>query len=137
MLNKIKSVCDENKVLSWIKKSWLTIIIVMLLANFAFTGVIGAVGWDDPSGVPQNFIDLESGISTIFNVVILLAGIIFVVLFLVGGIQYLTASGNEESSGKARKLLLDAIIGLVIVLAAWAIGGWIIEQLTGKGVGEE
>ena len=67
----------------------------------------------------------------------MVAGIIFVILLLVGGIQYLTASGNEESSKKARAILMDAIIGLVIVLAAWAVGGWIIEQLTGgRRIGE-
>lgn len=124
-----------NKFLSWIKKSWLTIIIVALMANFAFGGVTSAA-LSNPSGVPATFRTLDRSVSTIFNVIILIAGIVFVILFLVGGIQYLTASGNEESSGKARKLLLDAIIGLVIVLAAWAVGGWIIEQLTGRQVGE-
>lgn len=125
-----------SKVVDWFKRSWLTIIVVALLANFAVAGVSGAA-LSDPSGVPWTFSSLDRTVQTIFNVVILVAGIVFVILFLVGGIQYLTASGNEESSGKARKLLLDAIIGLVIVLAAWAVGGWIIEQLTGgRQVGE-
>lgn len=137
MLKKIQSAFEENKVLAWIKRSWLTIVIVALLANVALVGPTVAQGIEQPSGVPWTFESMDQAVQTIFNVVILVAGIIFVVLFLVGGIQYLTASGNEELSGKARKLLLDAIIGLVIVLAAWAIGGWIIKQLTGgKEVGE-
>lgn len=124
-----------NKFLNWIKRSWVTIIVVMVLLNFGAANT-GSAALSRPSGVPYTFSDLNTSISTIFNVVILVSGIIFVVLLLVGGIQYLTASGNEESSGKARKLLMDAIIGLVIVLAAWAIGGWIIQMLTGKQVGE-
>lgn len=136
MFEKIQITFEKNKVLNWVKRSWLTILVVALLANFAFAGGSYAA-ISQPSGVPWTFGSLDSTVQTIFNVVILVSGIIFVVLLLVGGIQYLTASGNEESSGKARKLLLDAIIGLIIVLAAWAIGGWIIEQLTGgRQVGE-
>jgi TRAP-type C4-dicarboxylate transport system permease small subunit len=81
---------------------------------------------------PRNilrFEDLGETIQTIFNVVIILAGVIFVILFLVGGIQYLTAAGNEEQTGKAKRLLVDAIVGLVIVLAAWAIANFVLDQL--------
>ena len=75
------------------------------------------------------FGDINQTIRTIFNVVIIFAGIIFVILFLVGGIQYLTAAGNEEQTGKAKRLLVDAIVGLVIVLASWAIANFVLNQL--------
>jgi len=96
---------------------------------------------DAPKGV-TGFDTLPETITTLFNFVIILASVIFVVLFLVGGIQYLTAAGNEEATGKAKRLLVDAIIGLVIVLAAWAIGNFILNQLgvsvntsSGGGIG--
>jgi len=50
-------------------------------------------------------------------------------LLLVGGIQYLTAAGNEESVGNARKLLINSIVGLIIVLSAWALGNWILQRV--------
>ncbi len=81
-----------------------------------------------PSNNPF-FGNLASSINTIFTFVILIAGIIFVVLFLVGGIQYLTAAGNEEQTGKAKRLLVDAIVGLIIVLLAWAAGNFILTRL--------
>jgi len=59
------------------------------------------------------------------------AGAIFVILFIVGGVQYMTSAGNEESATKAKKLLTDAVIGLVIVLASWAVSGWILSSLGG------
>lgn len=83
----------------------------------------------DPDGVPTGFSDIPSVINTIFRVVIGAAGAIFIVLFLVGGIQYLTAAGNEEATAKARRLLVDSIVGLIIVLAAWAIGSWVLGSL--------
>jgi hypothetical protein len=54
------------------------------------------------------------------------------ILLLIGGLQYMTSAGNEEASAKAKRLILEAIIGLVIVLAAWAAGNWIIDRLTGQ-----
>lgn len=71
-------------------------------------------------------------VDTIFSTVITIAEVIFVVLFLIGGVLYMTGMGNEEQVGKARKLMIEAVIGIVIVLAAWAIGTWILDNLKGK-----
>jgi hypothetical protein len=65
----------------------------------------------------------------VYNFAIGIATLIFVILFLVGGIMYLTAAGNDESTKKARSLIVDAVIGLIIVLIAWSAGSWIIKQL--------
>lgn len=87
-----------------------------------------------PIGVPQQFRDFPSTIKNIFNIVIIAAGILFVALFLTGGVQYLTSAGNEDNTKKARQLMLDAVIGLVIVVTSWAIGTYIL-QLLGIGTG--
>lgn len=79
--------------------------------------------------VPGRFDTLANVINTIFNIVIAASGAIFVILLLVGGIQYLTAAGNEESVGNARKLLINSIVGLIIVLSAWALGTWILQRV--------
>lgn len=79
--------------------------------------------------VPNQFRDVPTAIGTIFNFVIVIAGTIFVILILVGGIQYLTSAGNEEGTGKAKRLLVDAIVGLILTLAAWAIGIFILQQV--------
>ncbi|MFA5300988.1 MAG: pilin [Lutibacter sp.] len=79
--------------------------------------------------------DIPAVISLLFNIIISASGAIFIILFLIGGIQYLFASGNEEGTGKAKKLLLDAVIGLIIVLSSWAIGTWVIKSLGGSGNG--
>lgn len=103
---------------------------VILAAEKAFASNVG--GGTGTGGVTSNIsvsTDLGDWIGKIFNFVIVIAGIIFVVLFLVGGIQYLTSAGNEEASGKAKKLLVDAIIGLVIVLVAYAAGKFVLDQL--------
>lgn len=110
-----------NHLILWSKRGGLAMAVVLTFVKSAF-----AITQPD---IPGSFENINESISTIFRVVILIAGIAFVLLFLVGGVQYLLAAGNEENSGKAKKLLLDAVIGLIIVLAAWAVGTWILNQL--------
>jgi hypothetical protein len=46
---------------------------------------------------------------------------------------YLSASGNTENVGKAKKILKNAIFGYVIALAAWLIVKTILSSLGFKG----
>lgn len=105
--------------------SILTLLAMQASIALAQVPVLGG----GPDGLPTTFSDVPSVINTIFKVIIGAAGAIFIVLFLVGGVQYLTAAGNEEATGKARRLLVDSIVGLIIVLAAWAIGSWVLGSL--------
>ena len=50
-----------------------------------------------------------------------LLGIIFFGLVVYAGYLWMTAGGNEEDAGRAKKLLTQAVIGLCIVLAAYSI----------------
>jgi predicted small integral membrane protein len=79
-------------------------------------------GWN----IPDNVCDW---VTRIFQLVITVGVIIAVILFLIGGIQYLTAAGNEEATGKAKRLILDAVIGLILVLAAWAFATFLVNYL--------
>ena len=49
------------------------------------------------------------------------AGIICVAFLIYGGYQYLTSGGNDEKTKAGQKTLTNAVIGLVIVLAAAVI----------------
>lgn len=50
-----------------------------------------------------------------------LLGIIFLALTIYAGALWMTAGGNEEQVGKAKKLLSQAVIGLIIILSAYSI----------------
>jgi len=50
-----------------------------------------------------------------------ISGALAVVFLLVGGFQYVAARGNEEASAKAKKTILGAVIGLTVVIMAYAI----------------
>jgi len=68
-------------------------------------------------------------ISKIINTIMLFLGIIAVVLVLVAGFKWMTAAGNEEQVSSAKKLLGQAAIGLVIILASWGIAQFILDTL--------
>lgn len=104
--------------------------VVALTAPLAFAQVpIDPSSRNNIGSIADKFGTVPQIIKTIFSLVILAAGTIFVLMFLFGGIQYLTSAGNEEGSTKARKLLVDAIVGLIIVLAAFAVGTYILGLL--------
>lgn len=100
---------------------------------FTFGGKGSSITIGTPGNSPFGEGDIDKSIGRIFDVIITISEVAFVLLFLIGGIMYLTSMGDEEASKKAKKLLIDAVIGLIIVLAAWAIGTWVINQLTGEG----
>ena len=81
------------------------------------------------TGIPKQWQDFPSVIENVFKIVITVAGVVFVILFLVGGVMYLAAAGNEDNTKKATKLMLDAVIGLVLILISWAVGTYVLRLL--------
>ncbi len=73
---------------------------------------------------------VDNIILNVIDFIILIAGIGFLVLFFVGAIRYLTGAGDPKATESAKKLLVDAIIGLILVLASWAIATFIYKALT-------
>lgn len=68
-------------------------------------------------------------IGNMIAVLLSVLGIIFVVLVVYAGFLYLTAAGEPGKVDKAKKLLGQSITGLVIIIAAYAIAAFVIDQL--------
>lgn len=65
----------------------------------------------------------------VVNWVLGILALIAVIMVLIGGFKWMTAGGNEERVDGAKKLLVAAIIGLVIILAAWGISLYAVQTL--------
>ena len=65
--------------------------------------------------------DLKATIVNIISWVLGILALVAVVMIIIGGFQWMTAAGNEEKIEKAKKVISAAVIGLIIVLLAWAI----------------
>ena len=73
--------------------------------------------------------DVRTLVGTLINVALGFLGIIFVGLAIFAGFKYMTAAGNSKQTEEALSMLKNAIIGLIIVLAAWAITRFSIVML--------
>ena len=98
------------------------------VGNYGKIGAQGAAG--KISFIP--FIKAKSPaqvIATIFRIVFMLAAAVFLVLILAGGLSYMLSAGNEEGAEKAKKIMINGIIGLLIILSAYAFGTLILRVL--------
>lgn len=68
--------------------------------------------------LPADFIKI---LLAIFDIVLFVGGIAAVAFVFIGGFQYLIGQGEPERSRNARTTIINALIGLVIVLSASAI----------------
>ena len=69
-------------------------------------------------------------ISNVIGFLAVVAGILFVFQFMIAGFNWITAGGDKAKLEQTQQKLLNSIIGLVIVLAAYAI-----VSLIGKVLG--
>lgn len=65
----------------------------------------------------------------IINVALGLLGIIFLALVVYAGFLWMTSGGDAGNAEKARTLLRNAVIGLIIILSSWAITRYVLTRL--------
>jgi len=73
--------------------------------------------------------DLKGTIANIINIALGFLGIVAVIIILAGGFKWMTAGGNEDSVGEAKKMITGGVIGLVVIFAAWAIASFVLSSL--------
>lgn len=73
--------------------------------------------------------DIKDTIAQIINIILGFLGVIAVIIILAGGFKWMVAGGNEDKVAEARTMIIQGVIGLVIIFAAWAIASFVITQL--------
>ncbi len=76
-------------------------------------------------------LNVEDLAITIITYVLGIAGLVAVIFLIIGGFNYITAQGNEEQTKKAASTLLNAVIGLIVIFAAFAIVYTVQKNLLG------
>jgi hypothetical protein len=92
-----------------------------------------AQDWSTTGDDPAQLKDLEVVFEKVISIVLTLSGIAAFVMLVVGGFQYLTAGDNPKNVEKASQTLTSALLGVILVLAAWFILQ-AIESITGLNV---
>jgi len=99
----------------------------------AASAAASTVNIDDPSlniSKASNSQTLDTLFGTVTTWVALVAGILAFIYLIYSGILYLTSAGNADSAKKGQQGILNAIIGIVIIIAAWAIVSAVTNQTT-------
>jgi len=73
--------------------------------------------------------DIRTTIAQIIRVALSLLGIVAVAIVLYGGFVYMTAGGNDEKVATGKKILINGVVGLVIILSSYAIVSFVISKL--------
>jgi len=76
---------------------------------------------------------LATVIGSIVNIFLGLLGLIFVSYTIYGGYLWMTAAGNEEKVAKGKMVISQGVIGMFVILSAWAIYIFVSSVLAGVG----
>ena len=69
-------------------------------------------------------------ISQVIQIILSLLGVIFLALMIYAGIVWMTAQGDEKKVQKAKDMISESIIGLIIVAAAYALSYFLISYFS-------
>jgi type IV secretory pathway VirB2 component (pilin) len=82
---------------------------------------LGNIGGLFPRTGIANSGTFQDLLMNVISILLLVAGGIAIVFVIIGGYQYMTSAGNEETAEKGKKNVINAIIGIVIILLSYEI----------------
>ncbi len=89
-------------------------------------GGLSEVGAVYGSDAPK---DIRIIVARIIQVALGLLGIIFLIIIITAGYKWMTAAGNEEKVREAKDQLTRGVIGLVIILVAYSITIFVVDEI--------
>lgn len=112
-------------------------------ASFLFLNLLATPAqaslWDSQTGMDDSIAnaygtteestDIRIFVANLIKVFLGLLGLIFLILIIVAGYNYMTAQGNQEKIEKSVGQIKAAIIGLVIIIAAFSIASFVTEEI--------
>ena len=101
-----------------------------LISAFAVLAITPALAdpFTVPTGTNLASAGLENTAISIINTILSLLGLIALVIILMGGFKWMTSGGSEEKIGEAKKLLGAGVVGVIIILAAFAIASFVVNE---------
>lgn len=112
-------------------------IVFFLAANLPGGDLIWTQNTSDvesAAGLTGTGLFLENNIGALINVILNLLGVVLLLIFIYAGFLWMTAQGDSKQVDKAKTMMKNALIGLVITLLSRAIAGFVIQQLSDAGV---
>ncbi len=83
---------------------------------------VGGTGGTDEQGIRDTVISL---LTTVLNFMALVA----VIFIIIAGIRLVVSQGSEEERDKAKKTIIYVVVGLIVILLARTIVGFIADTI--------
>jgi|SRR3989344_1442632 len=120
----------------------VTIFVVLMLAlvpvfvGYAQTGPgPDSIFGRDQQNIPGQFVratSLSALINQILRILLSIVGLIALLFLVWGGFKYISAGGDEEAVGKAKQTIMNALIGLAIVILGYALVVIVYNVVAGR-----
>lgn len=82
-----------------------------------------------PPGTAEG--DLATVILNLVNYVLAIVGVIALAYLVYGGFRYITSAGNEETVDEAKRIIFNAVIGIIVIGVAAALVNFVIRGVGG------
>jgi hypothetical protein len=121
------STAMKNKLKIMKLKKIISTIFVFLMLALNATGVFAGAALDglDTANGKAGFTDFEGGITTkigtLIGTILSFTGVIFFGLVLWGGFKWMTARGDTKQVTDAKNIIIEATVGLIFILSAYAL----------------
>ena len=89
------------------------------LADNSIPSIGPTSGSVDSSFNLQTF--FQNGVQSAINVVFFLAGAAAIIYLIWAGVKYITAGGDTKKAGEARQAIINAVIGIAVVVGAYTL----------------
>lgn len=112
-----------------VNKRFQTIVssIIMLVPGVALAQLVGT---PVPPGTARG--DLASVILNIINYALAIVGVVALAFLIYGGFRYITSAGNETIIEDAKKVIVNAVIGIVVIGVAAALVNFVVRGVGGN-----
>ena len=112
----------------------LTLLVISsVIPMGAFAQSLQVSSSDLPSALSGTSGDLKDVVRSIINTILGLLGFVVVIFIIYAGILYVTDAGSGDNLDKAKNIIKNSIIGIVIILASFAIVNFAFGITGGAG----
>lgn len=119
----------------FLKSLFFTVTLFGVFSVFAYVFAQPDLGLEYGAQIGLGSQDIRVTIANIIRTALGLLGIVALVIVLWGGVMWMTAGGDENKVATAKKILINGVIGLAIIMSSWAITSFVISRLLQATVG--
>ncbi|MBP9771098.1 hypothetical protein KBC97_02960 [Candidatus Gracilibacteria bacterium] len=116
------------------------VVLALMVGTISMLSLAAHAAILNPTDVPSSVTEstggqtsLRSLILTIVDYFLGFLGLLAVIMVVYGGVTYVSSAGNDEAVGKAKKIIMYALIGIVIILLSFVV----VKAVLGAGTATE